>query len=103
MRLSKPPFQILLDNYQTGPLTAHDCPRIYAKDAEPAAASIHTSAIRLSEALVIANGLARDRMQIAGLDSGRTRHALHLFARYSFKNNLCPHGLARGAGDLAYF
>ncbi len=103
MKFAKPPFQRLLDSYQTSPLTAHDCPRVYAKDTEAAAASLNTCAIRMSEALVIANGLARDRMEIAGLDSGGKRHFSHLFANYSYKNNLCPHGLARGARDLAYF
>ncbi len=103
MKFPKPTFQSLLDNYQTGPGTVHDCPRIYSKDAENNTASVNTCAIRMSEALVIANGLIADRAAIAALDKGKDRKAPHLLANYEYKNNLCPHGIARGARDLAYF
>jgi type VI secretion system secreted protein VgrG len=40
---------------------------------------------------------------IGALDRGSRRHEPHLLALYGYKNNLCPHGIARDPRDLAYF
>jgi hypothetical protein len=103
MRFPKPHFQALLDHFTPNPLGTHDCPRIHGKDTEGDRATVATSAVRLSEALVLANNFVRDRADIGALDRGPRRHEPHLLALYGYKNNLCPHGIARDPRDLAYF
>ena len=103
MKFPRPSFKILLEHYQTSSLSVHDCPRIYTKDTEGGRASVNTCAIRLSEALVLASGLARSRTEIGQLTTRGGSGQGFLLGKYGYKNLLCPHGIARGARDLAYF
>ena len=56
----------------------------------------------MSEALVLANGLVPDRAHILRFETGPDGKA-PLLGDYGYRTNLCPHGLARGAADLAFF
>lgn len=95
MEFPKPSFSVLLDDYRVDPGSIHSCPSL--------GSGFNTCAIRMSEALVLANGLARDRAEIASLrGNDRTGRSL-LLGLYEYQRNLCPHGLARGAQDLAAF
>jgi hypothetical protein len=100
MKFPKPTFDELLLHYKTNPESAHDCPRIYVKDPQP---NVNTCALRMSEALVLANRLARSRAEISGLTSAGGNGKRFLLGLYAYKANLCPHGIGRGAADLAYF
>ena len=58
--------------------------------------------MRMSEALCIATGLVRDRVtlsQMAELGDGRDV----MLGKFGYKADLCAHGMARNAADLAYF
>ena len=61
-----------------------------------------TSAMRMSEALCIASGLLSDRTTLLGLAERGDGKSL-LLGRYGYRADLCAHGMARGADDLAYF
>jgi hypothetical protein len=100
MKFEKPIFDELQLEYQADPESVHDCSRIYRKDPE---IDVTASAVRMSEALVLANRLVRTRADISALTSEGGSGDGFLLGRYGFKANLCPHGLARGARDLAYF
>jgi hypothetical protein len=56
----------------------------------------------MSEALVLALGLATDRASLLRHTTSVDGKA-PLLGDYGYRTNLCPHGLARGASDLAYF
>jgi hypothetical protein len=62
MRFPKPAFDDLVASDETDPETVHDCPRIHTRNP----VDIHTCAIRITEALVIANGLIENRVKIPG-------------------------------------
>lgn len=98
MRFPKPPFEALLEHYKTDPESVHDCPRLYSKPI-----SINTCAIRITEALVLANRLVKSRVAISQLTSRGGDGKGFLLGKYGYKANLCPHGIARGAADTAYF
>jgi hypothetical protein len=107
VKLAKPAFEELKASYRVDPASVHDCPRIYTKtDGIPDA---NTCAIRFSEALVIALGLIDSRKAIGDLGRGSSRLGAsgngktRLLGPYGYKNLLCPHGIARGARDMAYF
>lgn len=99
MKFQRPHFEVLRHHFRTDPASAHLCPHGYLRGAPSAA---ETSAARMSEALVLANGLVPDRAGILRLDTGPDGKA-PLLGDYGYRTNLCPHGLARGAADLAYF
>ncbi len=105
MKFPKPFFDDLLLNYETDTSSAHHCPRINPSN---------TCAYRMSEALVIANGLAKNddeiqyppgsdpKLRTSGLGL-RGNGSKYLLGKYGYKGNLCPHGIARGAWTLANF
>lgn len=99
MSFPKPSFDALVLNYDTSPESVHDCPFIYRKNP----ISINTCAVRMSEALVIANGLAPSREAITALTNKAGDGKRLLLGKYGYVANLCPHGNARGARDLADF
>ncbi len=99
MRFAKPSFDQLLKNYNVEPETVHDCPRIYTKNP----VNINTCAIRITEALVIANGLIENRVKIGALTTKGGDGKGFLLGKYNFRANLCPHGIGRGATDVGYF
>lgn len=101
-KLSKPTFQKLLDNYNVNPSSVHDCPRIYQKD-EIGNPNVNTCAVRFTEALVIALGLVDTRTKIGSLTHGGGDGRAFLLGHYNYRDLLCPHGIARGARDVAYF
>jgi hypothetical protein len=103
MKFPKPSFHALIDNYQVHPSSVHDCPRIYVKDTEGDTASVNTCAVRLTEALVIAGGIIESRAMIGQLTRKGGDGRTFLLGQYGYKNSLCPHGIARGARDVAYF
>ena len=99
MRFPKPAFADLLASYSTDAESVHDCPRIYTKDP----ININTCAIRISEALVIANALVESRVKIAQLTLKGGNGKGFLLGKYGYRANLCPHGIGRGATDVGYF
>lgn len=99
MRFPKPSFDELVKNYNTEAETVHDCPRIYTKNP----VNINTCAIRMTEALVIANGLIDNRVKIAQLTTAGGTGKGFLLGHYDFRANLCPHGIGRGAADVGYW
>jgi hypothetical protein len=99
MRFPKPSFRDLVQNYWTDRESVHDCPYIYRKHP----ININTCAIRMAEALVIANGLVESREAIAALSKRYSNGRGFLMGKYGYLANLCPHGIARGAGDLGNF
>ena len=99
MRFPKPSFSDLLANYSTDRESVHDCPYIYRKHP----ININTCAIRMAEALILANGLAESREAIGKLTPRYGNGKSFLMGKYGYLANLCPHGVARGAGDLGNF
>ncbi|MEZ4314694.1 MAG: hypothetical protein R3F14_42305 [Polyangiaceae bacterium] len=99
MRFPKPAFDDLVANYKTDPESVHDCPRIYTKNP----ININTCAIRITEALVLANHLIESRVKIAGLTTKGGTGKGFLLGNYGYRANLCPHGIGRGATDVGYF
>lgn len=99
MRFPKPTFDDLLATYRTDPESVHDCPRIYTKHP----ININTCAIRMTEALVLANGLVDSRVQIGQLTLKGGNGKGFLLGKYGYRANLCPHGIGRGATDVGYF
>ena len=99
MSFPKPSFDALALNYDTRPESVHDCPFIYRKNP----VSINTCAVRMAEALAIANGLAPSREAITALTAKTGNGKRLLLGKFGYAANLCPHGVARGAGDLADF
>jgi hypothetical protein len=99
VQFSKPSFDALLASYETDPESVHACPFIHTKDP----VNVNTCAIRLGEALVLAAGLAADRDAIEALTRGAGDGHAFLLGRYGYRALLCPHGISRGAHDLAAF
>ena len=99
MSFPKPSFDALVLNYDTHPESVHDCPYIHRKNP----ININTCAIRMGEALAIAGGLIASREAIAALTDKAGNGKGKLMGKFGYRANLCPHGIARGAGDLAEF
>jgi hypothetical protein len=99
-KLPKPTFAELVAQYRTDPESVHDCPRIYKKDPKP---NVNTCAIRITEGLVLALGLIESRTKIGALTKGGGDGKSFLLGPYGYKANLCPHGIGRGAKDVAEF
>jgi hypothetical protein len=99
MSFPRPSFDALVLNYDTHPESVHDCPFIHRKNP----ININTCAIRMAEALVIANGLIASREAIAALTDKAGSGKGMLLGKFGYVANLCPHGVARGARDLADF
>lgn len=117
-KFPKPAYADLFDNYERNALTVHDCTRLYRKSGGtvyvrghgPASGKpadellqFNTCAARLSEALVISLELVASRAAITALTRRGGNGKSFLLGKYDYRNNLCPHGIARGARDLAYF
>jgi hypothetical protein len=101
MKFPKPIFDELKRYYETKPESVHECSRIYRKTT--AEADVYTSAVRMCEALVLATRLVRSRADIPALNEFGGDGKSLLLGRYGYKANLCPHGLGRGARDVAFF
>ena len=101
-KLPKPTFQKLFDNYKVNTSSVHDCPRIYQKD-ELGSPNVNTCAVRFTEALVISLGLIDTRTTIGAQTRGGGDGKRYLLGKYNYRDNLCPHGIGRGARDVAYF
>jgi hypothetical protein len=99
MSFSRPSFDALFRNYETEPESVHDCPFIHRKNP----INVNTCAIRMAEALVIANGLIESREAIAALTNKAGSGKGFLLGQLGYRANLCPHGIARGARDLAEY
>jgi type VI secretion system (T6SS) effector Tae4 (amidase) len=99
MSFPKPSFDALVLNYDIHPESVHDCPYIHRKNP----INVNTCAIRMSEALVIADGLIASREAIAALTDKAGNGKAMLLGKFGYRANLCPHGIARGASDLADF
>jgi hypothetical protein len=97
-RFPKPQFADLKVNYRTDPLSVHECRVI-----DPLADAVNTCAARMSEALVLANGLVADRAAIARLGNGTGDGRRFLLGRFGYADRLCPHGIGRGAQDVGRF
>jgi hypothetical protein len=100
-RFAKPPFERLVANYHTERESVHACPFLYKK--ESLSPTINTCALRISEALVIANGLVENRDAITAITNRPERGRAHLLGLYGYRANLCPHGIGRGARDVSDF
>lgn len=100
LRFTKPKFADLLTNYRTEPTSVHDCKLI-----DPTQDAINTCAARMSEALVLANGIVATRAAIGNLGTGKGDGAAFLLGKYGYGRfgKLCPHGIGRGAQDVAAF
>lgn len=92
MRFPKPFFSDLVANYRVDPSSVHTCSITFP----------NTCAIRITEALVLANHLLPSRAKWSQLPRATGGHGL-LLGKYDYKNNLCPHGFGRGARDVADF
>jgi hypothetical protein len=99
VQFSRPSFDALLASYETDPETVHACPFIHTKDP----VNVNTCAIRLGEALALSAELVADRDAIEALTRGSGDGHAFLFGRYGYRALLCPHGISRGAHDLADF
>jgi hypothetical protein len=99
VQFSKPSFDALLESYDTDPESVHACPFIHTKDP----VNVNTCAIRMGEALVLATGLVADRDAIEALTRGAGDGHAFLLGHYAYRALLCPHGISRGAHDLADF
>lgn len=99
-KFSRPAFSDLLASYRTPPSSVHDCALL-----DPTQDAVDTAAARLSEALVIANRIARDRAEIAAQGKGHGSGAAFLLGNHGYARfgRLCPHGIARAAQDLGAF
>ncbi len=97
MSFPRPTFDAAVLNYETDPESVHDCPFIHRKSP----INVNTCAIRMSEALVIADELIASREAIAALTSKPGSGKTLLLGKLGYRGSLCPHGLARGARDLA--
>jgi len=98
----KPLFSDLASSYDPDAISVHDCPTIYTKDESSRTVSVNTCAIRISEGLVLANGLVDSRTKISML-ARRGDGRAFLLGPYGYEANLCPHGCGRGARDVANF
>lgn len=103
LKFPKPVFADLLDNYKVPSDSVHTCAVI-----DPTQSAVNTCAARMSEALVLANGLVTDRGAIGRLGTGRGDGTKLLLGKYGYgttanTGRLCPHGIGRGAQDLAAF
>jgi hypothetical protein len=103
MKFPKPAFDDVLLHYKKSPESVHECPRIYRKDPITQLPGVNTCAIRMSEALLLANRLIESRTAITDLTNRGGTGKSFLLGKYGYKANLCPHGTGRGALDLAYF
>lgn len=102
-KFAKPTFADLEQNHKTDASSVHACRVI-----DPTEASVNTCACRMSEALVITNGLVADRAEIARLGTGKGDGLSYLLGKYGYgsyasSGRLCPHGIGRGAQDLGAF
>ena len=105
-KLPKPSFRALVDVYRTDATSVHDCPRFYQKgagDVSIGGRHLSTCAIRFTEALVLALELVKSRAEIAALTSRGGDGRQFLLGPYGYKAMLCPHGIGRGASDVANF
>jgi len=106
-RFSKPKFSDLLDNYKLLSSTVHECRLIDPTRPETS----NTCAARMSEALVLANKLVKNREDISalgrdkGTGRGRGTGVEYLLGKFGYLSFglLCPHGIARGAQALGAF
>jgi hypothetical protein len=99
MQFAKPSFATLVESYDTDPESVHACPLIHTKNP----VNVNTCAIRMGEALAIANGLAESREAIAALTHINGNGHTFLLGPYGYRALLCPHGVSRGAHDVADF
>lgn len=102
-KFAKPTFADLEVNHKTDPSSVHACRVI-----DPTDSNVNTCACRMSEALVLTNGLATDRGAIAKLGTGKGDGTAFLLGTYGYgsyanSGRLCPHGIGRGAQDLGAF
>jgi len=98
-RFPQPAFDALVAAYSTDPESVHDCPAIHTRDP----VNVNTCAIRMGEALLLASGLAADRDAIAAITRGAGNGRSFLLGPYGYRALLCPHGVSRGARDVADF
>jgi Type VI secretion system (T6SS), amidase effector protein 4 len=99
MKFPTPYFDILVREFRHDPRAAHICVKGF-HSGEPTHPD--TSGTRMSEALCLANGLLRDRAALMDLaERGDGRDVM--LGRFGFLADLCSHGMARSAKDLAYF
>lgn len=98
-RFPRPSFDALIACYETDPQSIHECPFTYSKNP----ITVNTCALRLGEALSIANGLVGGRSEIEELTAARGSGKGLLLGKYGYAANLCTHGISRGARDLADF
>lgn len=101
MKFPKPIFNELKRYYDEKPESVHECSRIYRK--RTAEADVYTSAMRLCEALALSTRLVKSRADIPALNEFGGDGRSLLMGRYDYRANLCPHGLGRGARDVAFF
>ncbi len=102
-KFAKPVFSELLSNYRTEASSVHGCAVI-----DPTLSTVNTCACRMSEALVVTLDLVKDRMEIGKLGTGKGDGTAFLLGKYGYgttanSGRLCPHGIGRGAQDVAAF
>lgn len=100
-RFPKPTFECLLANFSTVRESIHACRFLYDKDN--LSPDLNTCALRMSEALVLANRLVPDRDAITALTKSWGNGRAFLMGQFGYRGNLCPHGIGRGSRDVSDF
>jgi hypothetical protein len=90
---------LLRHHLKTDPGSVHICARSFSSGATTLT---ETSAMRMGEALLLANMMLHDRQSLSSLAERGNGREFH-FGRFDYEGDLCPHGIPRGAADLSYF
>ncbi len=78
-KFAKPIFSELLSNYRTDAASCRAC-----AVTDPTQPTVNTCACRMSEALVLANSLVKDRLEIAKLGNGKGDGTGFLLGKYGY-------------------
>jgi hypothetical protein len=99
VKFPKPNFELLRHHFKTDPDSVHICARSFSSGSP---SLTETSAMRMGEALLLANLLLQDRQSLSSLAERGDGRLFH-YGLFGYEGDLCPHGIPRGGADLSYF